>query len=125
MKQDRRTFLKAAGVAAGALGMASIARGQPVTRNDPGLPKDWRAMRKFDAHNHVFGLAYRPNANWGEVENLIEAAEILGIEKLCCSRPVVGGALAEVEVVRESNDAVLAAMKRYPTRIAGQCFVQP
>jgi hypothetical protein len=59
------------------------------------------------------------------VESLIEAAEMLGIDKLCCSRPVTGGAMADIEVVRESNDAVLAAMKRYPGRIAGYCFVQP
>jgi predicted TIM-barrel fold metal-dependent hydrolase len=33
--------------------------------------------------------------------------------------------MADIGVVRESNDAVLAAMKRYPAKIAGYCFVQP
>lgn len=56
---------------------------------------------------------------------MIEAAEILGIERLFCSKPVTAGALAAIELVREANDAVLAAMKRYPKQIAGYCFVQP
>jgi predicted TIM-barrel fold metal-dependent hydrolase len=56
---------------------------------------------------------------------MIEAAEALGIEKLCCSRPITGGVLAEIEDVRDVNDSVLAAMKRYPDRIAGFCFIQP
>ena len=90
-----------------------------------GLPAGWRAMKKIDAHNHVFGLAHRPNADWAEVERLVAAAAKLGIARLCCSRPVTGGVMADIDVVRESNNAVLAAMKRYPDLIAGYCFVQP
>ncbi len=135
MDTARRTFLRQTGAGLGAWALSGAA--QPlrgavaspgtaeVPRASAGLPADWRAMRKFDAHNHVFGLAHRPNANWGEVEDLIEAAEVLGIQKLFCSRPVTGGIMADIEVVRESNNAVLAAMKRYPERIAGYCFVQP
>lgn len=82
-------------------------------------------MRKIDIHSHVPGNLARPNADWGEVENLIEAAERLGIGQLCCSRPVGGGTLVDVEVVRGVNDSVLAAMRRYPQRISGFCFVQP
>ncbi len=82
-------------------------------------------MRKIDVHNHIVDPVSRTDANWGRIENLIEAAEILGIEKLCCSRPITGGAMAEIAEVREVNDSVLAAMKRYPDRIAGFCFVQP
>lgn len=128
---DRRTFLRQAGVGAT---LAALAGSRPGRAAAPaantsslatGLPAGWRAMRKFDAHNHVFGLAHRPNADWAEVERLIAAADKLGIEKLCCSRPVTGGIMADIGVVRESNDAVIAAMKRYPTRITGYCFVQP
>ena len=82
-------------------------------------------MRKFDAHNHVFTPVHRPNADWSEVESLVEAAAALGIDKLCCSQPITGGTLAGIDRVREANDAVLAAMQRYPGRIAGYCFVQP
>ena len=135
MSFTRRSLLKTAGT----LGVASFvpeatrtaaapAGDQPANAPRPpavGLPANWRALKKLDAHNHVFGLAYRPNANWAEVENLIEAANLLGIQRLFCSRPVTAGALANLEVVRESNNAVLAAMKRYPAQIGGYCFVQP
>ncbi|MES2694877.1 MAG: amidohydrolase family protein [Verrucomicrobiota bacterium] len=123
----RRDFIRATGAVLGAAGLAktTLAQAPAATQRDVGLPRDWRKMRKFDAHNHVFGLAHRPNTNWAEVEDLIQAAEILGIEKLFCSRPATGGVMADNEVVRESNDAVLAAMKRYPAQIAGYCFVQP
>lgn len=134
MNSDRRAFLKSTGAGLGALALGSGAHSLRAAATSPapattasgrGLPANWRSMRKFDAHNHVFGLAHRPNANWAEVEDLIEAAEVLGIQKLFCSRPVTGGIMADIDVVRESNNAVLAAMERYPERIAGYCFVQP
>lgn len=132
----RRAFLKQLGAGLGAIGWTAAARSQAgptatgargpgATARSGGLPEGWRSWRKFDAHNHVFGLGRRPNSNWAEVEDLIEAADALGIEKLFCSRPVTAGVLANIELVRESNDAVLAAMERFPARIAGYCFVQP
>ncbi len=133
MKRTRRAFLGE--VAAGAGLVALAGRGATAARaaaadpkaagGDPGLPQGWRSWRKLDAHNHVFGLGLRPNDNWAEVDDLIEAADALGIERLFCSRPVTGGVMANAELVRESNDAVLKAMRRHPRRIAGYCFVQP
>ncbi len=82
-------------------------------------------MKKIDAHAHVFAPVHRPNADWSPVEAMIEAADALGIERLLCSQPVTAGVLADIETVRNANDAVLAAIKRYPTRIVGYCFVQP
>ncbi|HUP79556.1 MAG TPA: amidohydrolase family protein [Pirellula sp.] len=132
MKHDRRTLLKGASACLGALGLVSRsfstslhAQHIEAKRNQVGLPKDWRRMRKIDVHNHIVDPVHRVDANWKRVEMLIEAAESLGIEKLCCSRPLTGGVMAEIAEVREANDAVLAAMKRYPDRIAGFCFVQP
>lgn len=135
MSTNRREFLRQAGMALGTLGVASAARGaaekpaapvvSPPQRGAVGLPQGWRAMKKLDAHNHVFAPVNRPNADWSEVEATVEAAEILGIEKLFCSKPVTAGVLAGIEIVREANDAVIAAMKRYPKTIAGYCFVQP
>ncbi len=125
MKVDRRSFLRhaAGGASLLALGARRAAAAAPPAAD--GLPDGWRALRKIDAHNHVFGLAPRPNGDWAEVANLIEAADLLGITQLCCSRPVTGGLMANIEMVRESNDAVLAATRRYPGRILGYCFVQP
>jgi len=132
MNRNRRTMLKATGVGLGSLGLASTLLSNDLLAQAPlsseiriGLPKNWRQMRKIDIHNHVFDPVHRPDGNWKRVESLIEACEILGIDKVCCSRPITGGVMAEIAEVREANDSVLAAMKRYPDRIAGFCFVQP
>lgn len=135
MNTNRRTFLKQAG----ALGLAAYAgtRGHAQTQGSEaasarrvaadgvGLPKGWRAMKKYDAHNHVFLSGRRGKDDWADVDALIEAADVLGIEKLFCSRPITAGVLANIDVVRDANDSVLDAIKRHPTRLVGYCFVQP
>ncbi len=137
MKQTRRQLLVVAGMSlslAGARFPGRLAgaeeRGGKLTagsgeRPPGGLPDGWRGIRKIDVHNHVMQAVQQPNVSWHDVEQIIAAAEFLGIERLCCSRPITGGALAEIEEVRGANDSVLAAMRRYPERIAGFCFVQP
>lgn len=126
MHFDRRNFLATAATGVGvawATCRLRAADAQPPAA--AGLPAGWQAMRKLDAHNHLFTPLQRPDADWSEAENLLEAADALGIEQLLCSRPVVGGALADISLVREMNDTILAAMRRYPRRIRGYCFVQP
>jgi uncharacterized protein len=133
MELDRRDFLKRAGAGLGALSLGSrtaslaAAPSQSAATRDrqTGLPADWRAMRKFDAHNHVFLSGRRSSTEWADADSLVEAAEVLGIERVYCSRPLVGGVMANIDVVRDANDSVLGAMKRHPKRIAGYCFVQP
>lgn len=124
MNLHRRDFLKAA-AAGTALAQLRTSLAKESTTATPGLPPGWRQHRKLDAHHHVFSAVNRPNADWTEVDNLIEAADLLGIEKLYCSKPVTAGAMANIEAVRDANDAVLAAMKRHPRRIVGYSFVQP
>jgi uncharacterized protein len=136
MKQNRRTFLKHAGTGLALAGVASSTKSAAATAassrpavsasREAGLPPDWRTMKKFDAHNHVFLFGgRRSDSDWSDADNLVEAADVLGIEKLFCSRPVTAGVMANIEVVRDANDSVLGAMKRHPKRIAGYCFVQP
>lgn len=120
MKCDRRSLLK---IASASLIPSAVMASEGSSGK--GLPTGWRQFRKIDMHNHVLDALHRPEGSWKRVEAMVEAAEILGIEKLCCSRPITGGALADIGEVRETNDSVLAAMKRYPERIAGFCFVQP
>jgi uncharacterized protein len=136
MTLNRRKFFEQAGKG---LGVASLAaaitkpfaaasvspRRVPPGRGPVGLPAGWRTMRKFDAHNHVFLSGRRSNTDWTDADALVEAAEVLGIEKLFCSRPITAGAMANIEVVRDANNSVLDSMKRHPTRIVGYCFVQP
>jgi predicted TIM-barrel fold metal-dependent hydrolase len=134
MDLDRRKFIRHAGAGLGALGFASTtrtvavaaaSRSVPVGQGDPGLPKNWRTMRKFDAHNHVFLSGRRSSSDWTDVDNLIEAAGVLGIERIFCSLPITGGVMANIDVVRDANNSVLESMKRHPKQIAGYCFVQP
>jgi predicted TIM-barrel fold metal-dependent hydrolase len=101
-----------------------VASASAADRN-AGLPAGWRKLRKFDVHNHVFLFGRRSGTEWSEVENLIEAADVLGIERMFCSRPVMNGVMANIDVVRDVNNSVLEAMRRYPQRITGYCFVQP
>ncbi len=73
----------------------------------------------IDAHAHVQGTApAKKDADW----LLIDAADRLCIDKLCCSaltcpRP------ATVEGFRDCNRRTQAAMKRFPNRILGYCYV--
>jgi len=110
-----------ASAAAGAAPAAAAATG----RGPVGLPADWRRQRKFDVHNHVFLSGRRGSSDWADVDHLIEAAEVLGIERLFCSRPITAGVMANIEAVRDVNDTVIAAMRRHPRQIFGYCFVQP
>jgi predicted TIM-barrel fold metal-dependent hydrolase len=128
MNSNRREFLAQTGLLAlAALPTARSAGASAAVASSPpaGLPADWRTLRKHDAHNHVFSAVNRPNADWSEVDAMVEAAAVLGIEKVCCSHPITAGVLADIAAVRDANDSVLAAMKRYPDRILGYCFVQP
>lgn len=135
--ENRRGFLTDALAAAGCLvvpggigrsdeaGRASAPASASPQTSTPGLPDGWRTLRKLDAHNHVMQAVQQPNADWTPVENIIETADMLGIRKLFCSRPLTGGVMAEIDAVRAANDSILAAMKRFPGRIDGYCFVQP
>lgn len=135
MKQTRREMLGRCGAGLSAVGIElsvprAAAGDQPASASAEtsvavGLPAEWRAMRKIDVHNHVMQALQLADASWSEVEQIVAAAEFLGINRLCCSRPITAGALASIEEVRGANDSVLAAMKRYPHIISGFCFVQP
>ena len=124
MDVPRREFLLTAGAALAAAAAPAL-RAAESSRAVTGLPADWRKLRKLDAHHHVFLSGRRSKSDWTEVDNQVEAAELLGIERMYCSRPIVGGIMANIDVVRDANDSVLEAMRRDPKRIAGYCFVQP
>ncbi|MEK7405260.1 MAG: amidohydrolase family protein [Acidobacteriota bacterium] len=103
----RRTFLEAFGLAA-----AGLAR-------SPAAPA---GSMVIDCHAH---LTHRSRASWQEDDRkLIEAADKLGIDQLCCSlltprRP------ATAEGFRECNQWVAEAMRRFPGRVLGYCYVNP
>ena len=125
----RRSFLKlSSAFALAATARVGAADDKPQAKAGAmqrGLPAGWRQMRKIDVHNHVMENVQLADVSWAKVERTVATAERLGIDQLCCSHPITGGALAEIAAVREANDSVLAAMKRYPDRIAGFAFIQP
>src|SRR5688500_15818105 len=59
------------------------------------------------------------------VDAVIDAADRLEIESLACSIPITGGRWATPAEVRACNDGLLEAMRRYPKRILGYCFLNP
>jgi predicted TIM-barrel fold metal-dependent hydrolase len=80
------------------------------------------SARVIDCHAH---LQHRSRSDWeAEDRKLIAAADRLEIDQLCCSiltprRP------ATAEGFWECNGWVLDAMKRYPDRVLGYCYVNP
>jgi len=76
----------------------------------------------IDCHAH---LRHRSSPTWKEDDRkLIEAADKLGIDQLCCSiltprRP------STAEGFRECSQWVAEAMVRFPGRVLGYCYVNP
>lgn len=77
---------------------------------------------KIDCHMHVNGR--KRNWGWDHNDRVIDAADRLGIDKLCCSIPIISGMPTSAQV-QACNDDVLECMKRYSGRILGYCFVNP
>jgi len=76
----------------------------------------------IDCHAH---LSHHSRASWKEDDRkLVDAADRLGIDKLCCSilpprRP------STPESFRECNRWVAEAVERFPGRVLGYCYVNP
>ena len=77
---------------------------------------------KIDAHMHVNGR--QQTWGWDDNARIIDAADRLGIDQLCCSIPITRG-MPGMDEIRACNDDVLLAMERFPGRILGYCFVVP
>ncbi len=122
---SRRTFLKGSAAAAVAIGATALpsARGAAVEQPASGTPSGpFRKGRVIDCHAH---LSHRSRATWeADDRKLIEAADKLGIDQLCCStltprRP------ATADGFRECNQWTADGMRRFPGRVLGYCYVNP
>ncbi len=114
---SRRRFL-AYGGAAGAVA-AAAGGGTAANTAEAG----WREVmsevlkyRKIDSHNHVYMDTWLCDP-----ARLVDSADRLGIERMAVSVPL-GTTPADI---RESNNKVLKAMKEYPDRFFGQCYINP
>ena len=81
-----------------------------------------RALPVIDCHAH---LIHHSAANHQERDRqLIEAADKLGIDQLCCST-LTPRKPATAEGFRDCNTWTAEAMKRFPGRVLGYCYVNP
>lgn len=134
-KLNRRKFLRNGGAAligASVSGIFCNTPGERYHSNETGKrsagtddekfqPDGWKMMfekavqyRKIDAHNHVGFPGLTPEA-------VNESCRRMGITKAACSFP--GG--KNPDEIRRNNDVILDAMKKFPDRILGQCYVNP
>lgn len=119
---SRRMLLQSS--AALALGAAlPSSRGKASERStsdaSSGLPTKGKVI---DCHAH---LTHHSRSTWEtDDRRLIEGADKLGIDQLCCSiltprRP------ATAEGFRECNRWTAEGMRRFPGRVLGYCYVNP
>ena len=75
----------------------------------------------IDCHAH---LSFRQSPNDPGIDlEVLDAADRLGIDRLCCS--ILCKRPASVEGFRACNAALAAAIKRHPKRLLGYCYVNP
>ena len=98
--------------------MAGVASGLAVTGLRAAEPRG----KTIDAHGH---LTHHSRPDWQAIDRkIIDVYDKLEIHQGCCSilppqRP------ATAESFRECNQWVYDAMRRFPGRVLGYCFVNP
>jgi uncharacterized protein len=121
----RRNFLAGSAIAAtlGANSGNQLTRGQePADSPRPLTEQRLAKARVIDCHAH---LRHRSFRDWEtDDQRLLEAADLLGIDLLCCSmltprRP------ANTEGYQECNRWVADSVRRHPDRLLGYCYVNP
>ena len=112
---NRREFL--AGTVAAGTGAALTQPAFSVPEQRESRTKDF----VIDCHAHL-GLRTSP-ADEGNEAAVLEAADRLGIDRLCCS--ILPPHPATVEGFQRANRIMAAAHKRHPDRFLAYCFVNP
>lgn len=115
----RRFFARSGLIGAGAAVTGVIGResaSQAAVPSPRNILPEAMKYRKLDAHNHINLSGYQ-----SDPAQIIASADLLGIEKVAVSIPRG----KSPEEFRASNDKILAAMRRYPDRILGQCYISP
>jgi uncharacterized protein len=119
-KINRRKFLtstslSAAGIMIGSKLVGCTSEKKPdISSYD--LMKDASKYRKIDAHAHLLGSK--------DLEKNLDFAARLGIGKISISRPITSGEGTPTEV-RQNNDIIIDAVKKYPDRFIGFFTLNP
>jgi predicted TIM-barrel fold metal-dependent hydrolase len=120
---SRRTLLKNS--AALALGTAAmpLADSKAVEQSVAGTSSSsLRNGKVIDCHAH---LNHRSRSTWeADDRKLIEAADKLGIDQLCCST-LTPQHPATADGFRECNRWTADGIRRFPGRVLGYCYVNP
>jgi predicted TIM-barrel fold metal-dependent hydrolase len=119
---SRRTLLKGSAVAAlgAALPLARGAVGEQPASGPSGRPQV--KGKVIDCHAH---LTHHSRSTWeADDRKLIEAADKLGIDQLCCST-LTPHWPASLDGFRECNRWTAEGMRRFPGRVLGYCYVNP
>jgi predicted TIM-barrel fold metal-dependent hydrolase len=107
---SRRRFAATLGLA-GSAGLGESSAMQGATK-----------VKVIDSHSH---LSHHSNPRWAEADRqLIDAADRLGIDQLCCSL-LSPHHPATAEEFRQCNDWAAEAQRRYPGRILCYCYLNP
>ena len=111
---SRRTLLK--GTAALVMGAAALSSARGTSSGPPHKGK------VIDCHAH---LTHHSRATWeADDRKLIEAADKLGIDQLCCST-LTPRWPASLDGFRECNQWTAEGMRRFSGRVLGYCYVNP
>ncbi len=119
----RRDFLRTTVSSAATVALADDAESIFKVMDKSSAPfnimKEALKYRKINSHEHV-GLS-------GTIEFQIEMADRLGFEMIVVSKIISADSNSKATPyeVRACNDEVLKAIKKYPGRYLGWCFVNP
>lgn len=120
---SRRTLLKGSGALAMGAVALPLAHSTAVEQSEASTSSGLlHKVKVIDCHAH---LTHRSRTTWeADDRKLIEAADKLGIDQLCCStltprRP------ATADGFRECNQWTAEGMRRFPGRVLGYCYVNP
>ncbi|MCX5646394.1 MAG: amidohydrolase family protein [Phycisphaerae bacterium] len=120
---SRRTLLKgSAAVALGAAALSSV-RGMAGEQSASSTSSTPPVKGKvIDCHAH---LNHHSRPTWeADDRKLIEAADKLGIDQLCCST-LTSHWPATLDGFRECNQWTAEGMRRFSGRVLGYCYVNP
>ncbi len=84
----------------------------------------FRENRVINWHEHIWESA--PGVlNESTLENLLYSGDHTYTDTFLISTPVTSDQFCSPERFRAANDVVLNAVKRYPDRLRGMCFINP
>lgn len=112
----RRTLLKTLGASCS----LALARGAPASPPDSDLA---RFAPIWDAHSHLHRV---PGETPEErITNLIRFADRMGVERLVLSQGYSAQLHPTPAQLREENDRVMRAVRRFPDRVFGSVYLSP